>query len=85
MSGNWPTEMRKQMDLLEDLKRKGVIRAHGASIHSIEALEAAATETWVDVIHARVNIYRHRTDGPMEKVVPLLKKVYAAGKGIISP
>lgn len=84
MNGNWTTEMRKQMDLLEDLKRKGVIRAHGASIHSIEAMKAAAVEPWVDVIHARVNIYQHRTDGPMEKVVPLIQKVHAAGKGVIA-
>jgi aryl-alcohol dehydrogenase-like predicted oxidoreductase len=84
MSNNWPTEMRKQMDLLEDLKRKGVIRAHGVSLHSMEAMEAAATEPWVDVIHARVNMYQHSTDGPMEKVVPVLKKAHAAGKGIIA-
>jgi aryl-alcohol dehydrogenase-like predicted oxidoreductase len=83
MSGKWPQEMRKQMDLLADLKRKGVIRAHGASIHSSEAMESAAVEPWVDVVHARTNIYRHQTDGPMESVVPILKKVHAAGKGII--
>jgi aryl-alcohol dehydrogenase-like predicted oxidoreductase len=83
-SPKWPQEMRRQMDLLAELKRKGVIRAHGASIHSFEALAAAAEEPWVDVIHARVNVYQHRTDGPMEKVVPILNKVHAAGKGIIA-
>ncbi len=57
---------------------------HGASIHSLEALEAAAREPWVDVIHARVNMYQSRTDGPMEKVVPILKRAHAAGKGIIA-
>ncbi len=30
------------MDLLADLKRKGVIRAHGVSCHSLEALDADA-------------------------------------------
>jgi aryl-alcohol dehydrogenase-like predicted oxidoreductase len=84
MSGNWTRQMRRQMDLLADLKRRGDIRAHGASIHSIEAMEGAAREPWVDVIHARVNIYGHATDGPMEKVVPVLKKVHAAGKGVIA-
>lgn len=83
-SGAWPQEMRQQMDLLDELKQKGVIRAHGVSIHSIEAMEAAVVEPWVDVIHARVNIYGHRTDGPIEKVVPLLQKAHAAGKGIIA-
>ncbi|NLF06489.1 MAG: aldo/keto reductase [Pirellulaceae bacterium] len=82
--GDWPKQMRKQMDLLDDLKRKGMIRGHGASIHSLEALEAAAGEPWVDAVNARVNQYRQRTDGPMEKVVPILKRIHAAGKGVIA-
>jgi aryl-alcohol dehydrogenase-like predicted oxidoreductase len=83
-SGKWPQEMRKQMDILAERKQKGDLRAHGASIHSIEALEAAAREPWVDVIHARVNMYRRYTDGPMEEVVPILKRAHAAGKGVIA-
>lgn len=83
-SSKWPQEMRKQMDLLADLKRKGLIRAHGVSIHSLDAMEAAAGEPWVDVVHARVNIYQRRTDGPIEKIVPILKRIHAAGKGVIA-
>ena len=83
-SAKWPEEMRKQMDLLDDLKRKGMIRAHGVSIHSLAALERAAEEPWVDVVHARVNPYGARTDGPMEKVVPILQRIHAAGKGVIA-
>lgn len=83
-SGKWTTEMRKQMDLLDDLKQKGIIRGHGASIHSTEAMEAAAAEPWVDAINARVNQYRQRTDGPMEKVVPIMKRIHTAGKGVIA-
>lgn len=82
-SADWPTELRKQMDRLADMKQKGAIRAHGVSCHSVEALEAAAEEPWVDVVHARVNPFGFRTDGPMEEVVPVLKKLHAAGKGII--
>lgn len=80
---DWPTQQRRQMDVMEGLKEQGLIRAHGVSIHSIPALQAAAEEPWVDVIHARVNPYGYRTDGPMEKVLPILKKAHAAGKGII--
>ena len=82
-SPKWPEELRKQMDLLADMKRKGVIRAHGVTIHSLPALERVADEPWVDVVHARVNPYATRTDGPMEKVAPILKKIHDAGKGII--
>jgi len=79
----WTTNERPQMDALEKLKQQGLIRAHGVSIHSIPAMKAAVEDPWVDVIHARVNPYGMRTDGPMEEVVPLLKKAHAAGKGII--
>jgi len=82
-SPDWTKEQRAQMDAMAKLKEQGLIRAHGVSIHSLPALEAAAAEPWVDVIHARVNPYGHRTDAPMEQVVPVLKKAHAAGKGII--
>ena len=76
-------QLRKQMDLLENLKQKGTIRAHGVSCHSIEALEAAAAEPWVDSVHTRINPYGMSMDGPVDKVVPALKKLHAAGKGVV--
>lgn len=82
-SGKWPNQLRKQMDLLDNLKAKGVIRAHGVSCHSIAALEAAASEPWVDSVHARINPYGMSMDGPPEKVAPVLKKLHAAGKGVV--
>lgn len=82
-SATWPTELRKQMDILAKLKDKGVIRAHGVSCHSIAALEAAANEPWVDSVHTRINPYGMSMDGPVEKVVPVLKKLHSAGKGVV--
>jgi aryl-alcohol dehydrogenase-like predicted oxidoreductase len=82
-SPTWPAELRKQMDILENLKQKGIIRAHGVSCHSVEALEAAANEPWVDSVHTRINPYGMSMDGPVEKVVPVLKRLHAAGKGVI--
>ena len=82
-SPKWPGEMRRQMDIMEKLKQKGVIRAHGVSCHSVGALEAAVREPWVDVVHARINPYGAAMDGPPEKVVPVLKRIHDAGKGII--
>lgn len=82
-SPTWPTELRKQMDLLDKLKEKGVIRAHGVSCHSIEALQAAAKEPWVDSVHTRINPYGMSMDGPVDKVVPVLKELHAAGKGVV--
>jgi aryl-alcohol dehydrogenase-like predicted oxidoreductase len=82
-SGNWPEHLRKQMDRLHDLKSKGVIRALGVSCHSIAALEAAAAEPWVDSVHARINPYGMSMDGSPEQVAPVLKKLHAAGKGVV--
>jgi len=82
-SATWPEELRKQMDILAQLKEKGMIRAHGVSCHSIPALEAAANEPWVDSVHARINPYGMSMDGSPEKVVPVLKKLHDAGKGVV--
>jgi len=82
-SATWPEELRKQMDILDKLKQKGVIRAHGVSCHSLPALEAAANEPWVDSVHARINPFRMVMDDEPAKVAPVLKKIHAAGKGVI--
>jgi aryl-alcohol dehydrogenase-like predicted oxidoreductase len=82
-SPKWPEELRKQMDIMAKLKEKGVIRAHGVSCHSLEALEAAASEPWVDSVHARINPYGMSMDDKPEKVVPVLQKIHANGKGVV--
>jgi aryl-alcohol dehydrogenase-like predicted oxidoreductase len=83
VSPKWPAELKAQMDALEALKKKGVLRAHGISSHSIEALLAAADEPWVDSVHARINPFNIMMDGPLDKVVAALKKLHDAGKGVI--
>jgi aryl-alcohol dehydrogenase-like predicted oxidoreductase len=82
-SAKWPEECRKQMDLLSKLKEQGKIRALGVSCHSLVALEAAAKEPWVDSVHTRINPYAMSMDGPVDKVVPVLKQLKAAGKGVV--
>jgi len=82
-SPKWPSELSRQMEILAKLKEKGVIRAHGVSCHSLVALEAAAAEPWVDSVHARVNPYGLLMDDEPEKVMPVLKKIHDAGKGVV--
>ena len=82
-SPDWPTELRSQMDVLAKLKKEGKIRALGVSCHSLAALAAAATEPWVESVHTRINPYGMSMDGSPEQVVPVLKKLHAAGKGVI--
>lgn len=83
VSPKWPAELRRQMDLMAKLKERGVIRAHGVSCHSLEALEAAVTEPWVDSVHTRINPYGMSMDGPADKVAPVLQRLHAAGKGVV--
>lgn len=82
-SSNWPQDLRRYMDTLTKLKEKGVIRALGLSCHSIAALEAAANEPWADFVYARINHTGASMDGAPEKVVPVLKQIHAAGKGVV--
>lgn len=82
-SATWPQQLRRQMDALQKWKEKGAIRALGVSCHSIPALEAAAAEPWVDSVHARINPYGMSMDAEPEKVIPVLKKIHAAGKGVV--
>jgi aryl-alcohol dehydrogenase-like predicted oxidoreductase len=84
VDGDWTDSERKQMDILENLKAKGIIRAHGTSVHSLEAMKTAVTDPWVDVLHARINPYGIAMDKPdPAEVVKVIHKLHAAGKGVI--
>lgn len=81
---NWTDQHKRQMDILETLKSKKIIRAHGVSIHSLEAMEAAAASPWVDVVHVRVNPYGESMDHKdPAQVIPVIEKLHKAGKGVI--
>jgi len=78
-SDKWPQELGEQMDILAKLKKKGVIRAHGVSCHSLAAVEACVKEPWVDSVHVRLNPYAVQMD---VKTVEEIPKVEAAVKAI---
>jgi aryl-alcohol dehydrogenase-like predicted oxidoreductase len=84
VDGDWTDTMRKQMDILDDLKAKGIIRAHGVSVHSLDAMRAALEDPWVDVIHVRINPFGISMDKPEpQEVVEVIHKLHASGKGVI--
>lgn len=82
-AADWTKTYRPHMEALAKAKQKGLIRAHGCSCHSLEALEAAAADPWVDVVHTRINPWGVAMDGPADVVVPVIRKIHAAGKGVI--
>jgi len=80
---DWTTRYRGVMDVFEEAKQKGIIRAHGCSCHSIEALRAAAKSPWVEVDFARINpIGSHMDDDP-QTVASVLREMKAAGKAVV--
>ncbi len=83
MSGRWTDELRRMMDDLEELKQKGIIKAHGTSSHSIPALQASLASSWVDVQLARINHQGVAMDGKPDEIVPILKQMQAKGKGVV--
>ncbi|MGQ9619984.1 MAG: aldo/keto reductase [Bacteroidales bacterium] len=85
MSGTWTDEQKRYMEGLENLKVKGIIKAHGVSVHSLDALKAASDTTWVDVIHVRINPFGESMDNRDPAVVmPVIKKLHDSGKGVIA-
>lgn len=81
--GDWTERYRGVMDVLSEAKQKGVIRAHGCSCHSIEALRAAAKSPWVEVDLARINPIGSHMDADPDTVVRVLREMKSAGKGIV--
>jgi aryl-alcohol dehydrogenase-like predicted oxidoreductase len=81
--GDWTTRYRPVMDVLSEAKEKGILRAHGCSCHSIEALRAAAKSPWVEVDLVRINPIGSHMDADPGTVVSVLHEMKAAGKGIV--
>jgi aryl-alcohol dehydrogenase-like predicted oxidoreductase len=81
--GDWTERYRGVMDVFSEAKEKGIIRAHGCSCHSIEALRAAAKSPWVEVDLVRINPIGSHMDADPDTVVSVLREMKAAGKGIV--
>jgi aryl-alcohol dehydrogenase-like predicted oxidoreductase len=80
---DWTQRYRGVMDVLSEAKEKGIIRAHGCSCHSIEALRAAADSSWVEVDLVRINPIGSHMDADPATVVSVLRQMRGAGKGIV--
>lgn len=81
--GDWTERFRGVMDVLAEAKQKGILRAHGCSCHTIEALQAAAKSPWVDVDLVRINPIGAYMDAAPDTVVSVLREMRAAKKAIV--
>jgi 1-deoxyxylulose-5-phosphate synthase len=83
VSPDWPSESRKETDMLSKAKADGIIRAHGVSCHSLDALKTSAKSEWVDIILSRINHTGAKMDDKPDIVMPVLKQAHENGKGIV--
>ena len=92
---SWDEERKKVLDALEEARQKKIIRAKGASCHSLPALSRSVQLDWMDVHLVRVNPQGAHIDTPVEhwetksdashvsEVLKLIKAMREKGHGII--
>src|SRR6201998_251448 len=80
---DWTDRYKGVMDVLSEAKQKGIIRAHGCSCHSIEALRAAAKSPWVQVHLVRINPVGAYMDAAPDTVVSVIRGMRANGHAVV--
>jgi len=80
---DWPEQYQGAMEELSRARERGVIRAHGVSCHSFDALTTASRTDWVQVDLARINPRGAIMDADVERVVKVLESMHLQGKGVI--
>lgn len=83
MDGNWPEKKKGAMNVIAEAREKGIVRTHGVSCHTLEALKTAANTDWVQVDLARINPAGIAMDATPDIVLPVLREMKAKGKGVI--
>lgn len=83
MSSNWPEERKGAMEMLSQAREKGIIRAHGVSCHTLDALKVAAKTPWVQVDLARINPIQAHMDSDPSTVLSVLREMKKSGKAVI--
>ena len=84
LDADWPDRKKGAMAVLSEAREKGIVRTHGVSCHTLEALKTAARTPWVEVDLARINPAGAVMDDKNPAVViKVLREMKAAGKGVI--
>jgi aryl-alcohol dehydrogenase-like predicted oxidoreductase len=86
MKPGWDQQMGPYMDVLNDAKAQGKVRAVGCSCHDLGAMRTAAACPWVDVMLARINMKGGKEvmmDGSREEIEAVLRTARANGKAVI--
>jgi aryl-alcohol dehydrogenase-like predicted oxidoreductase len=83
LDADWPERKKGAMAVISEAREKGIVRTHGTSCHTLEALKTAARTPWVQVDLARINPAQVAMDAAPQTVISVLRQMKAAGKGVI--
>jgi aryl-alcohol dehydrogenase-like predicted oxidoreductase len=83
LDGDWPERKKGAMAVISEAREKGIVRTHGTSCHTLEALKTSARTPWVQVDLARINPAKVAMDADPQTVIGVLRQMKAAGKGVI--
>ena len=91
---SWSSDYESLQDGFSLAQDKGIIHAHGASVHGLPALRTFPGNKWLQIAMIRMNHNGTRMDTPemrdvdalgdVDEVVAHTKKVHAQGMGVIS-
>lgn len=80
---NWPTDKKGAMNVLSQAREQKIVRTHGVSCHTLEALQSAAASPWVQIDLARMNPAGVAMDAAVPTVTNVLKQMKQSGKVIM--
>ncbi|MEM9160383.1 MAG: aldo/keto reductase [Verrucomicrobiota bacterium] len=79
----WDEDLAGYLEVLQDYRDKGMIKALGMSCHTLDALKRAADTEWVEIALTRINPYGKAMDGTPYEVIPVQKKFKERGANVI--
>jgi len=80
---DWPERKKGAMAVISEAREKGIVRTHGTSCHTLDALKTAAATDWVEVDLVRFNPVGTAMDADPQTVLGVMKQMKAKGKGLI--
>jgi aryl-alcohol dehydrogenase-like predicted oxidoreductase len=80
---SWLSEQSSYTNDLEELKKKGDIRAHGCSAHGFPGLKACVDSDWIDAVHIRINPFGAKMNGKVDDNLAVAKQLKSQGQGLV--
>jgi 1-deoxyxylulose-5-phosphate synthase len=82
-TAKWDEELAGYIEVLQEYKQAGKIKAIGMSCHTLPALKRATELDWMNIALTRINPYGKIMDGSPEEVMPIQRKFKKNGVGVI--